>query len=457
MKKPDIRFPVLVAGAGISGMNSAALLLRQGYRVWLYDERQVPDTQKLLRELPEAAERLTVIGGELPKVLPAFSVCVISPGIPVDKPFAQRLRQAGIPVVSEISLAGAFAQGRIAAITGTNGKTSTTSLLGHILEGYFQDVHVVGNIGRAYTSEAEKTGPDSVTAAELSSFQLETMDDFAPDVSAVLNITPDHLNRHLTMENYAAIKKKICRFQTEDQVCILNLEDPLLQDVPAMTRAKILWFSSQRESDEGGYMKDGSLYLHLGDKREELCSCRELLLVGRHNYENVLAAALAAISLGVPTEVIRERVKTFRAVEHRIEYVRTVRGVSYYNDSKGTNPDAAIKAIESMPGPTCLIAGGYDKKADYTEWLRSCRGRVKLLILFGQTAAEIEKVCRRENAAEVLRVDSLEEAVAAAADHAAAGEYVLLSPACASWDMFSDYEERGRRFKELVRNLSEKE
>lgn len=452
MKLTDSSLPVLVAGAGLSGTGAARLLLSQGYRVILFDEKPSLDEAKIRCDCGCTDDRLTIVCGALPEtVIRRIRYCVISPGIPLDKPFVQTLESAGVAVVSEIELACCFARGKLAAITGTNGKTTTTSLLGHILREAFPSVFVVGNIGCAFTGEAPKTTPGSVTVAELSSFQLETLHDFSPSVTAILNITPDHLNRHKTMERYADAKKNICAGQGPEGFCVLNREDPLLSDVPERTRAKVLWFSSRREQEEGAFLRGEQLVVRLKGRESVLCTADELHIVGRHNLENAMAAVLMAYCLDVPEEKIRQGLLSFRAVEHRIEYVLSSGGVTYYNDSKGTNPDAAVQAVLAMKGPILLIAGGYDKKADFTGWLLALRGRVKKLLLLGDTADQIEAGALRLQAAPVQRVASLEEAVREAVRQAGPGDCVLLSPACASWDMFTCYEERGRLFKEYVR------
>lgn len=453
MREMKEKIPALVAGAGISGVNAARLLLEQGHPVLLYDGNREKDAEALRKELGHG-DRLWIRLGDLtPEDLASVGLCVISPGIPLDVPFVQDIRAAGIPIWSEVELASHYAKGRLAAITGTNGKTTTTALLGKICADFCPSVFVVGNIGNAYTKEALRTTEGSITVAEVSSFQLETIVNFHPQVSAILNITPDHLNRHKTMENYAAAKAAVARNQDEGDVLVLNYEDDRLRKLAGQVRARVLFFSSSRALAEGAYLEGEDILLALDGETVRVCGIHDLKLLGKHNYENVMAAVLMAVSLGIPMESIRKSLREFTAVEHRIEFVAEKGGVAYYNDSKGTNPDAAIQAIRAMVRPTVLIGGGYDKGGEFDDWIRACEGRVKALILIGTTAARIGETAERYGIPGICYADSLEEAVRLAAEKSEPGDAVLLSPACASWDMFPNYEVRGRMFKELVNRL----
>ena len=444
---------VLVAGAGISGMNACRLLLAKEQQVILYDGNAAKDPEELKASLGNA-EGLEILLGELTaEDLAGVSLCVISPGISLEVPFVETIRQAGIPIWSEIELAYHYAKGDLIAITGTNGKTTTTALVGKICEDYNPSTFVVGNIGNAYTKEALKTTDESITVAEVSSFQLETIVDFHPRVSAVLNITPDHLNRHKTMENYAAVKVNVAANQTAEDVCILNYEDERLRELAKNMVPKVLYFSSAREVEEGAYLDGEDIILRLNGQLTKVCNIHDLNLLGRHNYENVMAAVLMTVSIGIPMDSIRKSLGEFQAVEHRIEFVAEKQGVTYYNDSKGTNPDAAIQAIRAMVRPALLIGGGYDKGGEFDDWIEACVGRVKLLILMGATAERIGKTAEKYGITDIVYVNSMEEAVALAAEKSVPGDAVLLSPACASWGMFPNYEERGRIFKELVHKL----
>ena len=448
---------VLVAGTGISGISSAKLLLEKGGEVILYDGNADLDQEKLRSEFEEDA-KLTILLGELDRRdLTGVELCIISPGISLEAPFVEVLDQARIPIWGEIQLAYQCASGRLAAITGTNGKTTTTALVGEIMKSKYEDVYVVGNIGIPYTQVALETKDDSVTVAEISSFQLETIMDFRPDVSAILNITPDHLNRHHTMENYIAVKESITMNQTESDICVLNYDDPVLRAFGSpeneRRRCRVIFFSSRTPLAEGYYL-DGDMicFAHNG-RISEIVDVRELNLLGRHNYENVMAAVAIGSAMGVSIDRIRRAVKAFRAVEHRIEFVLERSGVRYYNDSKGTNPDAAIQAVRAMPGPTLLIAGGYDKEAQYDEWVEEFDGKVKYLVLIGQTRDKIAECAKEHGFTDIMYAEDMSEAVRVCASYANMGDNVLLSPACASWGMFRNYEERGRIFKECVRNL----
>ncbi len=446
---------VLVAGSGKSGIAAAKLMLSMGGDVVLYDSNENLDAEAIKDNFEEKSH-LTVVLGELNRTdLLGVELSVISPGIPLDAPFVAVLDDAKIPIWSEIQLAYHVARGKLAAITGTNGKTTTTALTGEIMKTFFEEVFVVGNIGIPYTETALETTDASVTVAEISSFQLETIMDFRPDVSAILNITPDHLNRHGTMENYIEIKKRITANQTEEDWVILNYDDPVLREFGKQEnlKPKVCFFSSTQTLKDGMYLDgDDIVYADKG-KTESVVNVHDLQILGKHNYENVMAAAAISIHMGVPMDCIRKAVKEFKAVEHRIEFVLERSGVKYYNDSKGTNPDAAIQAIRAMPGPTVLIAGGYDKQSDYDEWIESFGDKVKYLVLIGQTRDKIAECARRHGFTEIMYAEDMAEAVRVCAAYANSGDSVLLSPACASWGMFDNSEQRGNVFKECVRNL----
>ena len=444
---------VLVAGTGISGIAAAKLLLLQGGEVVLYDGNDKLSEEKLLKNFEKDA-KVTVLLGELKKLdLTGIELCVISPGIPLDAPFVAVLDEAKIPIWSEIELAYHCSLGKLAAITGTNGKTTTTALTGESMKKHYERVFVVGNIGEPYTGHARETTEESVTVAEVSSFQLETIMDFHPNVSAITNITPDHLDRHKTMEGYIQVKEGITRNQTEEDCCVLNYDDPILREFGATLKCKVVYFSRQEKLDSGIYM-DGDMIVWRHDRKEEpVIDVNELQIIGGHNHENVMTAVAIALQLGVTLDEIREACRKFKAVEHRIEFVRERFGVTYYNDSKGTNPDAAIQAIKAMPGPTLLIAGGYDKHSEYDEWIESFDGKVRYLVLIGQTRDKIAECAKKHGMTDIMYAEDMQEAVQVCASYANMGDYVLLSPACASWGMFKNYEERGRIFKECVNNL----
>ncbi len=445
---------VLVFGAGISGIGAARLLLDASAEVILYDGNKDLSEADIRNRLPED-QGLTVILGSLEReIIDTLDLVVLSPGVPTDLPVVEEFKKSGILLWGEVELAWECGKGDVLAITGTNGKTTTTSLLGEIIAAWKDETYVVGNIGNPYTEAAPKMTEDAVTVAEISSFQLETIDTFAPKVSAILNITPDHLNRHHTMEEYIRVKELITKNQGPEDTCVLNYEDDILRDFGRTLQTKVLYFSSLHKLKEGMYLDGGRICYSDGKRETEICSVRELNLPGRHNHENVMAASAMALAYGVPLSIIRRVVKEFKAVEHRIEYVTEKHGVVYYNDSKGTNPDAAIKGIQAMDRPTLLIGGGYDKDSSYKEWIESFDGKVKYLVLIGQTKDKIAEAARECGFHNIILAETLEEAVQICADRAQSGDAVLLSPACASWGMFPNYEVRGRRFKELVHQLS---
>ncbi len=446
----------LVFGAGISGVAACGLLLEQHMDVILYDGNPNMDVKAFRETHPQLGE-IPVFTGELPQEATHVDIAVLSPGVPLDLPEVETLKKLGVLIWGEIELAYVFGKGRILAVTGTNGKTTTTALLGEIMKQAYQDVRVVGNIGIPYTGIVRDTSEDTVIVAELSSFQLETVHCFCPEVSAILNITPDHLNRHHTMDNYINAKKAITSRQSPSQTCVLNYEDETLREFGAGLSVNVVYFSSSRPLERGIYLDGEEILYADGRKKQLLCRTEELNIFGVHNYENVMAAAAMAISFGVSIEQIHAALIHFEAVEHRIEYVTQKRGVRFYNDSKGTNPDAAIQAVKAMKWPTLLIGGGYDKGSSYESWIQAFGGKVKKLALLGATRekiAETARMCGFPNE-DILFAESLEEAVQVCYENAKEGDAVLLSPACASWGMFRNYEERGNLFKEIVRDLKE--
>lgn len=444
---------ILVAGCGISGIAAVTLLHDKGMNSILYDGNEKLDPKEILGRFPEGVQPEIVLGEISPELMEEINLVVLSPGIPTDLPFVLAFKEAGIPVIGEIELAYICGAGRVIGITGTNGKTTTTALTGQITKNYFDSVFVVGNIGIPYTGVAQKMTEDTVTVAEISSFQLETIDTFCPEVSAILNVTPDHLNRHYTMENYINAKADIARNQTKDQVCVLNYDNEITRGLADVVPAKVFFFSRLEQLEEGMVLKGRNItYVHDGVE-EVVCSVDDMLLVGDCNVENVMAASAMAISMGIPMDVIAKTIREFKAVEHRIEYVEEVNGVKYYNDSKGTNPDAAIQGIKAMERPTVLLAGGYDKQSEYDEWLEACVGKVKALVLIGQTRDKIKETAEKYHIPNIILKDTFEEAMDECVRQSVPGDAVLLSPACASWGMFDNYEQRGDMFKEYVRKL----
>ena len=447
---------VIVAGAGRSGIGSTKLLLRHGAEVILYDQNETLDKEALLKEFGGSDHVKLAIGNLSMEEIREADLMVISPGIPLDTPFVNRVRDAEVPVWGEIELAALFNKGRIAGITGTNGKTTTTSLVGAIFQAYKADSLIVGNIGTPFTLYADQTYEGQLISAEISPFQLDTVYSLHPEVTALLNLTPDHLNRYITFENYADAKMKIIENQTMEDSFVVNYDDPEVRKrAEKVTNVRVVYFSRIKELEEGAFLRNGWIIFRENGKETEVLPLSEIRILGNHNVENVLAAVAISVRMGVPAEVIRKAVADFKGVEHRIEYVRTLHGVSYYNDSKGTNPDAAIKAIQAMKGKTYLIGGGYDKHNTYDEWIEAFDGKVRCLVLLGETAQAIAECAKSHGFLQYVFVDTLEEAVRFCHEHAREGEDVLLSPACASWDMFKDFEQRGELFKEYVNQLEE--
>ena len=446
---------IVVIGSGVSGVGAVKLLEAAGAVPTLYDSNEKLTEVEVRKRLPEGS-KCKIVLGEFPENLKKETeLVVLSPGVPVDLPLVEELRTNGAAIWGEVELAYHFGKGKIAAITGTNGKTTTTTLVGEIFKSYYPEVFVVGNIGTAYTQEALKMTDNSVIAAEISSFQLETIENFHPKVSAILNITPDHLNRHHTMQCYIETKEKIAENQTRDDTCVLNYDDEETRRFGGSCKASVLYFSREHILDQGVYM-DGTAIVYADESvRTKICDVSELKLLGTHNYENVMAAVAIAAAMGVPFPYIRETVIHFTAVEHRIEFVAEKKGVAYYNDSKGTNTDASIKAVQAMNRPTIVIGGGYDKHVTFDDWIACFGDKVKWLVLLGQTANQIAETAKKHGFTHIVFTESLEEAVQVCAGKAESGDAVLLSPACASWGMFDNYEQRGRMFKDYVRALPE--
>ena len=429
---------VVVVGTGVSGMGAVKLLSETSADITLYDGNDKADRDEILKKIPDDCD-LRLIIGEMPdEVVKETDLLVISPGVPIDSDIVKLFEKENVPVWGEIELAYNFEKGTVFAITGTNGKTTTTTLVGEIMKKYNNQTFVVGNIGNSYTSEVLKTTKDSYTVAEISSFQLETIREFAPKGSAILNITPDHLNRHYTMENYAAVKESITKNQwkvREDDYCVLNYDDKVLREF-GKTIKNPVYFSRKEKPSKGAYL-DGRIIRYFDGKDDyEVMSVDDMHLFGNHNYENVMAAIAMTIEAGVPLNIIINVIKDFMGVEHRIEYVRDKNGVRYYNDSKGTNPDSSIKALEAMSRPTILIAGGYDKHSEFDEFIEAFDNKVKLMVLLGQTADKIEETAVRHGFTNIIKTDSLEKAVKICAENAVSGDVVFLSPNSGSGAVF---------------------
>lgn len=446
---------VLVVGSGISGIGAVEALNRAGAEAILFDSNEKLTTQEIAAKLPEGVKAQIVIGTLPAEDEKSIELVVLSPGVPTDTEFVEGFRNRGIRIWGEIELAYELGRGKVIGITGTNGKTTTTTLVGEIMSAFCEDVDVVGNIGNPYTLTALDATDTTVTVAEISSFQLETIEQFKPDVSAILNITPDHLNRHHTMDNYVAVKEAITRNQTKEQVCVLNYENEYTRAFGDSCPARVVWFSSVRKLEEGFYQEGEEIYQASGGKITHIMNVHDMNLVGTCNVENVMAAIAITRAMGVPMETILSVVRQFKAVEHRIEFVATKKGVDYYNDSKGTNPDAAIQGIKAMSKPTILIGGGYDKQSEYDEWIEAFDGKVKCFVLIGQTREKIAECAKKHGIDNIILADTFEEALEICTKNAVSGDAVLLSPACASWGMFPNYEVRGKMFKEYVNKLED--
>lgn len=443
----------LIVGAGRSGIAAAKMLTELKKDFVIFDGNASLNKAETKSKIGTDKDIDFILGEIRDNELSTIDICVVSPGVPLDTPVMVKVKENNIPIYSEIELAYLYDKGEIIAITGTNGKTTTTSLVHEIVSANNPNTLLVGNIEIPYTGLALTSKQGGATVAEISSFQLETMITFKPKVSAILNITPDHLDRHKTMENYIKIKESIAKNQDKNDFCVLNYEDDVLRDFGKTLKCNCIYFSSKTVLSDGWFYREGTIYHSTNGEAKAFMDVSETNLVGIHNYENIMAAAAMTTAFGVPEEKIKDTIRHFKAVEHRIEYVTTKKGVKYYNDSKGTNTDAAIKAIDAMPTTTVLIGGGYDKNADFSEWVSHFPGKVRRLVLIGQTREKIAKCCDDIGFKDYTFADSLEEAVKICADSAKEGDCCLLSPACASWGMFKCYQQRGDMFKELVRGL----
>jgi UDP-N-acetylmuramoylalanine--D-glutamate ligase len=440
----------LVVGLGKSGVASALFLKAHGAKVTVSDTKS---GDELRNEIPVLLDHgITVeTGGHGDRTFRGQDLIVVSPGVPVDAPPLVQARALGESVIGEIELAAQFLPGPIVAITGSNGKTTTTTLTGEIMTAAGFSALVGGNIGTPAISLAERAKPETAIVLEVSSFQLETIQTFRPKVAVVLNVTPDHLDRHRTFEVYVDAKARIFENQQGSDFAVLNADDLTCVAMGARTRAQVFWFSRQKEVEHGACVRDGNIVFRDNSGQREIMQVSEIPLKGAHNLENVLAAVCAGALMGCAPEKIRQAVCDFKAVEHRLEFVATIRGVDYYNDSKATNVDATIKALESFPANIHLILGGKDKGSDYTVLNDLLRQRVKRVYTIGAAAGKIESQIKGP---EVVHAETLENAIRKANAVAQRGDVVLLAPACASFDQFKSYEHRGKTFKEIVRSLA---
>lgn len=444
----------LVIGLGKSGVAATNALARSGAAVAVYDgkKKELLDSDTI--QFLEHAAGQHFFGGQEPEEGADWDLVVVSPGVPLDLPLLQRLKNSGVEIIGELELAYRIGKAHYIAITGTNGKTTTTVLTGEIFKNAGRTTEVVGNVGLPVTLKALEADKDTYLVTECSSYQLETTGQFHPEVSALLNLTPDHMDRHKTLENYGIVKAMIYRNQTTKDYFVINRDDPESWKLAEHCPARVVPFSRKEILSFGAFVQDG--VVGIKDQAgiwHEICHHKEIRIPGAHNLENALAAAAIAFFSGIPTHTITDTLRDFPGVAHRMEPAGAIKGVTFINDSKGTNPDASIKAIESIDGNIILIAGGYDKKSDYDPFIKAFGGKVKTLVLMGKTADDIHAAAKRLGFHQIIRTQNMEESVKTAFDAAQPGDTVLLSPACASWDMYTCFEERGEDFKNRVNLL----
>ena len=443
----------LVIGTGLSGYATTEFLLSKGAKVTLTDIK--PIEQLNINNLINKRNFRGIFGTQPPlSILEEIDYIIVSPGVPFDIPIILKAIEENIEVISDIELSYRLSNGKIIAITGTNGKTTTTSMVGEIFKESRKDSYAVGNIGLPMISKIDYSTNETSFIVEVSSFQLEGIKEFHPHISAVLNITPDHLNRHKTMENYIDQKSRVFLNQTPNDITILNKDNPITFSFKDKTPGKVILFSRLSTLEKGVFIEDNQIIIRNEEKERLLvCPVSDIKILGGHNLENALAAVAISYYAGIPIQSIRKALKKFKGVAHRIERVDIISGVEFINDSKGTNPESSIKAIEAMEKPIILIAGGMDKGSDLSEFVLSFKNKVRYLILLGETANIIENLARGQGINNIKKVASMEEAVLFSFNIANKGDVVLLSPGCASWDMYSSYEERGNIFKSLVKDL----
>lgn len=445
---------VLVCGMARSGVSAAQCLYELGARVTISDSKAEEKLAEALQPLEGMDIRRCLGDQAQPADLESYDLAVTSPGIPLQAPILRAVQAAGVPLIGELELGAQVSRAPLYAVTGTNGKTTTTTLIGEIFRNLGKTTYVVGNIGYPFTACALRCGEEDVAVAEVSSFQLETISTFHPHIAVMCNITEDHLNRHGTMEEYIRVKERIFENMGQGDYAVLNLDDPIVRGMAERIPCAPAFFSRRQEVETGAYLEGEEVVFSLNGHKKRVLRADEIRIPGEHNLENALAATALAMLAGVPAPVVRHTLKTFPGVEHRIETVRTVEGVTYINDSKGTNVDASIRAVRAMKAPTVLLAGGYDKHTDFLPLAREIlTSKIHTVVVLGDTAEQIERALRAVGFESILHAKTFEEAVLLARSCAREGENVLLSPACASFDMFQDYEERGRVFKEIVSRL----
>lgn len=448
---------VLVVGLATTGVPLVKVLKKLGAKVLITDTKSLKDLKQTTEELNLASKEM-LLGQQIKNLEEAGNpeLIVLSPGVPMEIPLVLEAKRAKIEVIGEIELAYRLMKGKLVAITGTNGKTTTTALTGEIFKREKPRTHVVGNIGVPMISKVLDSTEDDYFIVEVSSFQLESIKEFKPDVATILNLTPDHLNRHKTMENYARCKMNIFMNQGPGEIAIINYDDAFLRKATLDLSSRIVYFSRMETLAQGVFIKDGKIIIKDSNREFEIIGKDQLIILGEHNVENALAATALAWSMGLEIENIRDGLIHFPGVEHRMEVCGEVNGITFINDSKGTNPDASIKAVEAVNAPIILLAGGMDKGSDFKELIDQFPGKVKYLILYGETAKVIEKTAHQNHFRNTKIVQNLEEAVESSFELGKKGDVILLSPACASWDMYESFEKRGNHFKEIFNKLRRK-
>ncbi|CEN89615.1 UDP-N-acetylmuramoyl-L-alanine--D-glutamate ligase [Paraclostridium sordellii] len=445
---------VLLVGLAKTGVSTIKKLDKLGAKIIVNDIKSKDQLKDIIKQIENLDSVEYILGHHLEDIS-NIDLTIVSPGVPLDLPFIKKLQSENINIIGEVELAYKLSKNpTFVGITGTNGKTTTTSLVGEIFKKASKDSYIVGNIGNPVIDTIDLTDENSFLITELSSFQLESIEDFKPRVSTIINITEDHLNRHHTMENYINAKANIFKNQDANDFCILNYDDEIVRELGNKTNAKVLYFSQKEKVSQGAYLDDNNnIVIKVNDKEIKLLNKDELSLPGNHNLENCMAAILMSYVLGIDLEIIKDTLKTFKSVEHRLEFVTDKDGIMFVNDSKGTNPDSTIKAITSYDKPIVLIAGGKDKQSDFTEMISYATKNVKAIVLLGETADKIEQTAKLQGMNNIFRVSDMKEAVKTAYKLAQSGDVVLLSPACASWDMYPNFEARGLDFKENIYNL----
>ncbi|WP_432664774.1 UDP-N-acetylmuramoyl-L-alanine--D-glutamate ligase [Wukongibacter baidiensis] len=442
---------VLVVGMATSGIPTVKTLSKLGAKITINDIKSREQLSDILEEIGNLCSDLIL--GDHPDRTDNYDLIVLSPGVPTDLTFLKKAKNENVHIIGELELAFRLSKGKYVAITGTNGKTTTTALTGEIFKNAKKETFVVGNIGLAAISKALDTTDDTVLVTETSSFQLETIESFRPRISAILNITPDHLNRHKTMENYIDAKANIFKNQVDDDILILNYDNDETKRLASRANCKVVFFSRKASLDEGAYVEDNNIVFKNGNSKETICNVDDIYIAGNHNLENALAATTFAMYSGINKDVIKYTLKNFKGIEHRTEFVEEIDGIKFYNDSKGTNPDASIKAVEGLKGPLILIAGGMDKGSSFDEFVGAFNDKVKALVLLGETANKIKETAEGFGFKNTFIVKNMEEAVEKAYEVANEKDTILLSPACASWDMYKSFEVRGKHFKDCVYKL----